>query len=123
MLYLSLFQTGGWGRTRYGDLRWLDATTCFISLWGLGEDVIWRPEMARCYSDASSTLNEHRDSGEDTIWRPEVARCYYMLHQPLFHAGGWGRTRYGDLRWLDATRCFINLCFTQGVGGGHDMAT
>ena len=35
MLYLPLIQTGGWGSTQYGDLRWLHATRCYYMLYKL----------------------------------------------------------------------------------------
>ena len=98
----------------------LHALFAFYSNWGLGEDTIWRPEVARCYYlllYALLTFLSDGGLGEYTIWRPEMARCYYMLYLPLIQTGGWGRTPYGDLRWLDATICLINLCFRLGVGG------
>ena len=71
----------------------LGASLSFVLHRGLGEDTIWRPEVARCYYMllyALFAFVSHRGLGEDTIWRPEMARCSYMLYLPLIETGGWG---------------------------------
>ena len=97
----------------------LYALFTFVSSWGMGEDMIWRPEMARCYYMLYLPLIQTGGWGStqygDLRWL-DATRCYYMLYLPLFQTGGSGRTRYGDLRWLDATRCFINLFSNLGLG-------